>query len=215
MPKAATVALMMTLVLFLSLTLRPTPVAPPASPSPKVVRVVVDAGHGGKDPGASIGGVDEKDLNLALALRVAALARSYPNLEVVLTRDTDRYLTLEERLGLAHRLGAAAYISIHGNSFPQATRCGVETLVDTTRSPGDPSYSLAEHVQREVVLATGAQDLGVRRQPLYLSSCRVPAVLVEVGHLSCPAERIRLLSPAYQDRLAKGILQGILEFLGL
>lgn len=211
MPKAATLALMMTLVLFLALSITRTH---PSPTSPTSLRVVIDPGHGGHDPGAMVGNVQEKDLVLAIALRLAALARAHPHLEVILTRDSDRFVALEDRLALTHRAGAALYVSIHANSFPQADRCGVETLVDSARPLGDPSFRLAEEIQREVARTTGAKDLGVRRQSLYLRGAKVPAVLVEVGHLSCPAERTRLISQGYQERIAQGILQGILTFLG-
>ncbi len=209
MPKVATLLVIMTLVLVLAWTLRPVPTDLEVSK----VRVVIDAGHGGQDPGAIVTGVQEKGINLALALRVAALAKNNPHLEILLTRDTDRFLTLEERLAMAHRSGAALYVSIHSNSFPQTTRCGVETLVDTSRSPGDACYALAAAIQREVVKATGAKDLGVREQALYLRSAKIPAVLVEVGHLSCPSERQKLVDPAYQDKIAQGVLAGILAFI--
>lgn len=177
--------------------------------------VVVDPGHGGHDPGAIVEGIQEKDLVLQIALKVLSLANSVPDLRVVLTRMSDRYPELKERVRLAEEVGAALYLSIHVNSFPDPNICGVETYVDDSRSPDDPSWALAQAVQKAVCTATGAPDRGVRSQRLYMRHTRLPAALVEVGYLTCPAERTRLLEPWYQEEIARGILQGILHFLGL
>lgn len=211
MPKVVTVALAMTL--FVILTLGITGSLHQPLPRPGATVVVLDAGHGGHDPGAIVGGVQEKDVVLAIALRVQSLALWNPNLKVILTRSTDRYVDLPSRAALPDETGAALYLSIHANSNPDAKRCGVETLVDTSRSATDPSFALARAVQDAVCRATGATNLGVRRQSLYTRQARVPAALVEVGYLTCAAERSRLTSASYQERIAHGILDGILDFL--
>lgn len=192
-----------TLALVALLSVRPVP----------EILVVVDAGHGGHDPGAEVSGVREKDLNLTLALLVARKAQGIRGLRVVLTRSTDAYVDLVERVKMAEALGAALYLSIHANYHRDPKVCGIETWVDT--NAGQESQRLAECVQRAVVSAVGGADRGVRRQTLYLRHTSLPAALVEVGFLSCPSERKKLLDPAYQERIAEGILQGIREFLGI
>lgn len=192
-----------TLALVALLSVRPVP----------EILVVVDAGHGGHDPGAEVSGVREKDLNLTLALLVARKAQGVRGLRVVLTRSTDTYVDLVERVKMAEALGAALYLSIHANYHRDPKVCGIETWVDT--NAGQESQRLAECVQRAVVSAVGGADRGVRRQTLYLRHTSLPAALVEVGFLSCPSERKKLLDPAYQERIAEGILQGIREFLGI
>ncbi|HAF71310.1 MAG: N-acetylmuramoyl-L-alanine amidase [Acetothermia bacterium 64_32] len=177
--------------------------------------VVVDPGHGGKDPGAQVAGVDEKDLNLAIALRLLSLADGHPRLRVILTRTSDRYVELVNRVRFAEKVGAVLYLSIHANACSDPAVCGVETYVDDSRPPEDPSWSLAWTVQAAVCAATGAADRGVRSQRLYLRHTDLPAALVEVGYLTCTAERRKLSSPGYQERIAQGIFQGILDFLGL
>jgi len=176
--------------------------------------VVIDPGHGGRDPGATVAGVEEKDVNLAIAVRVKELSAGGP-VEVVLTRSSDRYVGLVERLRFAESLGAALYLSIHANACSDPRVRGVETYVDNTRSRGDPSWRLARLVQEAVCRRTGAPDRGVRTQLLYLRHTRLPAVLVETGYLTNPGERARLLDPAYRERIARGILEGIKAFLGL
>jgi len=180
-----------------------------------IITVVIDVGHGGEDPGATVAGIQEKDINLSLALRVFALAQGIPNLRVILTRTSDRYIGLVERVRFAERVGAVLYLSIHANACSDPRVCGVETYVDDSRPRDDPSWALAQAVQAAVCAQTGARDRGVRSQRLYMRHTDLPAVLVEVGYLTCPAERRRLLDPGYQQKIAQGILQGILDFLGL
>ncbi len=176
--------------------------------------VVVDAGHGGEDPGAVVAGVREKDIVLDIVHRVFELARGGP-VEVVLTRATDRYVDLVERVRFAEEVGATLYLSVHANSLSDPRVRGIEVWVDNTRARGDPSWALARAVLEALIRETGAADRGVRSQKLYLRHTKLPAALVEVGYLSNPTDRRLLLDPDYRARLAKGILEGIYAFLGL
>ncbi|HET7506660.1 MAG TPA: N-acetylmuramoyl-L-alanine amidase [Kofleriaceae bacterium] len=106
-----------------------------ASPqSPRQLPVVVlDPGHGGSNPGATgVTGLQEKQLSLALAHRVAARLRGR-GITVQLTRDTDRTLTLRQRVALADRVPADLFVSIHANASPTRTQRGYETYVVTAR----------------------------------------------------------------------------------
>ncbi|MFT3916087.1 MAG: N-acetylmuramoyl-L-alanine amidase [Anaeromyxobacteraceae bacterium] len=108
----------------------PPPEAPAARPPQgpgEVRRIVVDAGHGGRDPGAiGPGRVREKDVTLAIAKKLAAKLRG-AGFEVVLTRDEDRTLALEERTALANTAGGDIFVSVHANAHPRRNRDGVET----------------------------------------------------------------------------------------
>ena len=108
------------------------PSPPPAITTKPVVtglrRIVVDAGHGGKDPGAvGPNGVREKDVNLAIARKLAGKLRETLACDVVLTRDSDIYLPLEERTAIANKVGADLFISIHANAATNRQAFGVET----------------------------------------------------------------------------------------
>jgi N-acetylmuramoyl-L-alanine amidase len=92
-----------------------------------VSRVVIDAGHGGHDPGAHGNGIDESELTLDVALRVQKLLQKQPGVEVVMTRDTDVFIPLEERTAIANREGADLFLSIHANASRNAQARGVET----------------------------------------------------------------------------------------
>jgi len=192
----------------------------PSSSWPAATRqftVVIDPGHGGQDPGG-IGyrGVKEKDITLAIARLVELEALSEPGLRIVLTRRSDVYVPLQERTALADRLGAALYLSIHANIHGDWRVKGIETLLpESWRGRSTRSLLLARDLQESLVRELGGRDRGVKYQRLYLRWSTVPAALVEVGFLSNPEEARLLQSFYYQDRIARAILAGIKEFLGL
>ena len=92
-----------------------------------VARVVIDAGHGGHDPGAQSNGVNESELTLDVATRLSKLLQKQPGVEVVMTRDTDVFVPLEERTSIANREGADLFLSIHANASRNPQARGVET----------------------------------------------------------------------------------------
>jgi N-acetylmuramoyl-L-alanine amidase len=92
-----------------------------------VARVVIDAGHGGHDPGAQGNGVNESELTLDVATRLSKLLQKQPGVEVVMTRDTDVFVPLEERTAIANREGADLFLSIHANASRNPRAAGVET----------------------------------------------------------------------------------------
>jgi len=177
--------------------------------------VVVDAGHGGRDPGAiGYGGVLEKDVTLEIARLVRFLSLSDPRIEVVLTRWFDETLSLDERIALAQRAGADLYISIHANAHENPRAQGIETLIAEGGASG--SRALARSLQRGVISqlrGLGAKDRGVKSQRLYLRWAGIPSALVEVGFLTNPKEAQKLRSLWYQIRVAQGILEGVKAYL--
>lgn len=92
-----------------------------------VSRIVIDAGHGGNDPGAKANGIEEAELTLDIALRVEKLLKQQPGMDIVLTRRTDVFIPLEERTEIANREGADLFLSIHANAARRAAAKGVET----------------------------------------------------------------------------------------
>jgi N-acetylmuramoyl-L-alanine amidase len=107
---------------------RSKPVGKPVTPLGKVRRVVVDAGHGGHDPGAvGRSGTQEKDVVLQLALKLARKLRDDLGLDVVLTRSTDVFVELQERTAIANKVGADLFVSVHANAAPNRGANGIET----------------------------------------------------------------------------------------
>jgi N-acetylmuramoyl-L-alanine amidase len=94
-----------------------------------IARVVIDAGHGGHDPGAKVRGLTEASATLDIALRLEELLRKQPGVEVVQTRRKDAYVSLEDRVEIANRAGADLFISIHANASSNPRTRGVETYV--------------------------------------------------------------------------------------
>jgi N-acetylmuramoyl-L-alanine amidase len=92
-----------------------------------VSRIVIDAGHGGHDPGAQSNGINEAELVLDVALRLEKLLRDQPGIDVVLTRRTDEFIPLEERTAIANREAADLFLSIHANASRQPAARGIET----------------------------------------------------------------------------------------
>jgi len=177
--------------------------------------VVVDPGHGGKDPGAiGVGGTCEKWVTIAIAQMVYLKALETPELCVVLSRRNDEYIPPAERILAANQIGADAYISIHANAFSSASVSGMETLVHEAKGRKSASYHLAEILQQHLVARTGARSRGVRWASLFIRRAEMPAALIEVGFLTNLVEARKLQSPSYQDKIADAILTAILEFLG-
>lgn len=189
------------------------PAPPPAEVEVPTVTIAIDPGHGGRDPGGVAGDVLEKDVNLAIAKKLAALVEAQPGLKPLLTRSADVTVENLDRLRKAEEGKAVLYLSVHTNSYPDPSVHGAETLVDDTRPRDDPSWLLAESVQKAVTASTGARDRGVRSQSLYLEHTKLPAVSVEVGFLTSSEEGVKLLDPAYQDKIAHGLLNGIIAYL--
>ncbi len=178
------------------------------------VVVVIDAGHGGEDPGAlGVSSSVEKDITLAVARSIALQSVRYPNLVVVLTRVDDRYVELADRVARARQVRAAAYVSLHANAAPDPTARGVETFVANGAKNRAGSEALAAALQASVVRATSSKDRGVKMKTLYTSRATMPAALVEMGFLTEKADTRLLQDPAVQARIAAGILDALDRFV--
>ena len=182
--------------------------------SPYRYLVVIDPGHGGKDPGAiGIGGLEEKEITLPIAQMVYIKSLDDPYLHVVLTRRDDQYTHPTDRISAANDLGADLYVSIHANAFRSSDVSGVETLVNETERTDSASYRLAEMLQRHMISATGAVDRGVKWAPLFIGRATMPAALVETGFVTNSREARLLQSTSYQSTIADAILAAIHQFL--
>ena len=181
-------------------------------PPPLSGRIIaIDPGHGGSEPGA-VGpqGTTEKEVNLAVALKLREMLLSQ-GATVVMTRDKDVGVTLTERARLANTAKADIFISIHANGFYLDTANGTETFYNPDNHPD--SGLLGQHVHREMVAKVGLRDRGLKTATYtVLRETAMPSVLVEVAFLTNPAEEILLKDPAFQQKAAQGIAQGVLTF---
>jgi len=171
--------------------------------------VAIDAGHGGRDPGA-IGptGLYEKEVVLDVALRVRELlVRS--GVRVIMTRETDTFVELADRSRLAKAQGATAFVSIHANASTRPSASGSETYYLTPQS-----LVLAQMMQEELGKIPGLANRGVRTANFQvLRENDVPAVLVEVAYLSNVDEEARLRAAAFRQRLAEAVARAVHRFL--
>lgn len=187
------------------------------------MKICVDPGHGGKDPGAVDHGVQEDDLNLAVALAFGAELKPFLEglgFQVLLTRTADVALAadpnadLRARSDAANKWGADACLSIHcnasGTADPRHTAQGIETYA----MPGGRGEALARHIHRYTVALSGAKDRGVRtdRNFAMLRRTIMPAVLLELGYMTNAGEVVLLQKPLYRARLQLGIVAGLLAW---
>lgn len=216
----------------------------------KIRTIVIDPGHGGKDPGAVYNGLKEKDIVLEISKYLYEYLKADPDLNIHLTRNKDVFIPLEERTAIANKLKADIFVSIHANAAKNKAATGLETFVfnvtndraalevaalenqATTKSISDlqgilkdilkyskleESVSLAGSVQSclvKNVKATSKQNLGVKQAPFYvLVGATMPAILVETGFLSNNDDASKLKSSAYRKKVAKGIYDGIKEYI--
>lgn len=168
--------------------------------------VVIDAGHGGHDSGArAVSGLREKHLALDTSRRIASILRQ-SGLKVIETRTGDYFVTLDRRTAISNRTRNTVFVSIHYNWARRSKASGVETFFCGSRSS-----RLAANIQREILRPHRAKDRGIKFRQLYvLRNNKRPAVLVELGFLSNPAENSKVQSASMRQRLAEAVARGIL-----
>ena len=176
----------------------------------RAYRIVVDPGHGGKDPGTiSRAGLKEKNVTLPVAKDLARLLRQ-DGFEVTMTRQTDVFIELDERAAIANRFGADLFVSIHADACPDPFMRGF--AVYTCQGPSSGSRGVAAAVA-ESMRGTEGEGLGMRQanyRVLVVTQC--PAILVELGYLSNGSDAEMLAESPAQAQLARSIADGIGEY---
>ncbi len=174
--------------------------------------IVLDPGHGGQtDLGAvGFGGLREKDIVLPMSLEVAQILEQN-NIQVVMTRKSDRDLDLPPRAELANRVGADLFVSIHANaiSMSRPDVNGLETFYYQS------GRSLAQYIQNSMLESFPTMNnRGVKRARFYLlRHTKMPAVLVEVGFVTGNYDSRILADPVQRSRMAQAIARGILRYV--
>ncbi|SKB09161.1 N-acetylmuramoyl-L-alanine amidase [Prosthecobacter debontii] len=166
--------------------------------------VIVDAGHGGRDSGARARGLVEKQLALDVAKRVRS--ELWPSFKVVMMRDSDYFVELDNRVNIANRYGNSILVSIHFN-YGARRRAGPETYY--WRSD---SYALARRVQQNLsaVAPYESGNAGLVRRRLRLTrNPALPCILVECGYLTNANEAKLVATSSYRERLAEAIAKAI------
>lgn len=225
------------------------------TPQSPIQFIVLDAGHGGKDPGNIHHQIQEKDLNLSITLELAQIFKNQ-NTKILLTRTNDRFFSLEDRskkaMALDRKDFPGLFVSIHANASLNPKTKGIETFFYSSKKPDQSrlncftslSKSITRHpkakqivqqlldlqISRESeILAQKVNNSlyrqvqpyspnrGVKSHRPYFVITRnsLPSILVEVGFLSHPKEAQKLKEPSYQKKIARGISEGLNEFIRL
>ncbi|WP_409302705.1 SH3 domain-containing protein [Peribacillus sp. SCS-155] len=174
--------------------------------------IVVDAGHGGKDPGTSGINNTEKALNLKVALELQALLKS-KGATVIMTRSNDTYPTLTERVNVSNQYKADAFISIHFNANGDKSVSGIDTFYYASNTN---EKQLAQCIQEEVIKQAKLLNRGVKQGNFQvIRENKQAAILIELGFLSNPNEEKIVETSEYQKRAALGIFNGLEKFFSL
>lgn len=180
------------------------------APNQEKIVVMIDPGHGGKDPGAiGIGGVQEKRVILPMAQQVAAILEKQ-GIQVIMTRNSDYYVSLKDRTVMANRAGADIFVSIHANSMGMSRPDvnGIETYYF------QDGRELAEKIHNSMLRSVDVANRGVRRARFYvLRHTAMPAVLVEVGFLTGREDAKKLADPRYRSQVSEAIAAGIIQYV--
>lgn len=195
-----------------------------ATLSEKKKIVVVDAGHGGFDPGkVGINGAEEKDINLAIAKKLEKYLES-GDVEVILTREDENGLyeendsnkkvrDMKKRVEIMETSGADLVVSIHQNSYPQEYVRGAQVFYHEASLAG---AELAAHIQEQLICLVDSQNQRqIKANDSYylLKKTSMPIVIVECGFLSNYEEAEKLVSEEYQDRVAWAVYLGIVRYM--
>ena len=186
--------------------------------------VVLDAGHGGKDPGAEgANGALEKDINLSIAVRLKSLLEQN-DIFVVMTRDEDKDLATEQaknrknedmraRAALISETAPAVMVSIHQNSYPEAEVDGAQVFYYSGSEEGKRLGNMVQESLKSEIKDGNHRVAKANKEYYLLKKSNCPAVIVECGFLSNPAEAEKLSTEEYQEKLAFAIHLGIMEYI--
>ena len=168
--------------------------------------VVVDAGHGGHDKGAkACSGDYEKILTLDTTKRLVSILRNN-GLKVIETRTTDAFVSLGMRTTISNNTSRSIFVSVHYNWTSRSAARGIEVYYQSRRS-----IRLAANILKEALGAYSTNSRGIKSHGYYvIHHNQRPAVLCELGFISCPSENRCLQNPAVRQRLAECIAAGII-----
>jgi N-acetylmuramoyl-L-alanine amidase len=180
--------------------------------------IIIDAGHGGPDPGSSgKKGTEEKKITLAVALKLGPILEK-SGYKVIYTRKTDNIQwsgqkeELLERAAIANNANADLFVSIHTNSSEISNINGTETYYNSLSSNGKKA---AQYIQNEVIKQVKLKDRGIKTEDYsVLRNVSAPSVLIELAYISTPSEENILNNSDYQNKFAQGIANGVNKYFG-
>jgi N-acetylmuramoyl-L-alanine amidase len=183
-----------------------------------MTKIYIDAGHGGKDPGATGNGLVEKDLNLSITKRIEEILNNdYENVQTLTTRDTDIFLSLTERTDKANSWQADVFLSVHCNAAPNPLAKGFQTHIYTTPLPQSSALQNIMHPSIfDSVKEYNVSDLGKYQSNFHVvRESKMPAILTENFFVTSVTDSGFLKKPDFIERLAQGHVTGLEKFFGL
>lgn len=180
-----------------------------------MTKIYIDAGHGGKDTGAVGNGLYEKHIALAITKKVENQLKQYKNVEVMLSRTFDTFLSLEERTNKANHWGADVYIAIHINASKGASNKGFESF---THPQTDSKTKGFQNVMHEEIIKQmpGVVDRGKKAENFHvLRESFMAAILTENLFISNLSDSKLLNDDYFLDKIATGHTNGLVKFFGL
>ena len=176
---------------------------------PSGTTVVLDAGHGGTDPGAQRGDVQEKSITMDIISKLKRVLEA-KGVHIILTRADDTFVSLEDRVRITNATAPTLFLSVHINAMESASDIhGIETYYLT-----EQSRLLADAVHECLISSLAAPDRSVRKARFYvIKNTPVPAILAEVGFISNRDERDKLISSDYQMKIAEALEHGVILYL--
>ncbi len=181
-----------------------------------MVLIYLDAGHGGTDGGASKNGIKEKDIVLKLVLKMKKLLGEFQDVRVETSRETDVFLTLDQRTQEANKLNADVLVSVHINSATGTSARGFESYIYP--NSGSPTTAFQNVMHQEIIRAMGGgiTDRGKKTANFHmLRESKMKAILTENLFISNSADANLLKDDSFLDKVAQGHVSGLERFLGL
>lgn len=178
----------------------------------KDINIIIDPGHGGHDPGASGSGFVEKNVVLNIGLSMKKYFDQVP-FRATLTRETDVFLTLNQRAKFAHDNKGDAFLSLHANAFNGVAN-GQETFYYASNTNVDESKALATYVHKRMQEAWNLTDRGVKRgNYAVLRENSVPSALAEIGFMDHQTDMPYMASAERREQMARALFLGVMDYL--
>lgn len=182
--------------------------------------IIIDAGHGGKDPGTTgvVSKITEKELNLIVAKRLEKRLNEI-GFKTLLTREDDVYIGLYERAEIANQSDGDAFLSIHFNAHYNPRTTGIETIYCPAYESdvkSEDNYPFVETIHSAIVDELNKTDRGISRRPeiVVTRETKMVAALLELGFISNPEDEKQILTFDYVDKAIEGIANGLIEYFG-
>jgi len=167
--------------------------------------IVIDVAHGGKDYGAVVDSFKEKEISLGIAKKIKELNRN-ANVEIILTRESDEFVSLNERADFINELNPHYVLSLHVNSTANQDKKGMEIFVSDLNSSNEDSEQFAQSLQNSFK----GSDIAIKKADFYLlKNVKAPINFLEVGFITNDNDRAYITSEAGQTEIAEAILKVI------